>query len=58
MAGLHSKPAPSIDDNMPFGGEIHTTNIIMREMSRKNIASLRNNVDRVEECSDEKDCAI
>ena len=58
VAGLHSKPAPSIDDNMPFGGGIHTSNTITQEMSRKNIASLRNNVDRVEECSDEKDCAI
>ena len=57
MAGLHSKPAPSIDDNMPFGGGAHTSHNT-REMSRKNIASLRNNADRVEECSDVKGCAI
>ena len=38
VVGLHSKPpAPSIDDNMPFGGGIHTPNTNTREMSRKNI---------------------
>ena len=29
--------APSVDDNIPFGGGFHTPNTNIQEMSRKNI---------------------